>query len=255
MRCAGSRDERVRGARRASTTSSEPSARVSRIGRQSRPATRVTFAAMTTLYYAPGTASFVVHWLLIELEIPHQLRLVDLVDLEHKQPAYLALNPAGVVPTLVVDGQPISEAAAIVLHLADSSPAARLAPAPTTLARAAYYQWMLVCANTLQPAFRAWFYPAEIAGEANIDASKDHARQRIEAVWDRLDAHLAAHGPYVVDQRLSAVDFLVTMLMRWSRNMPRPADRWPALRQLAALMKQRPSFHQVYEREHLTEWA
>ena len=29
------------------------------------------------LYYAPGSASFLVHWLLIELELPHRLHLVD----------------------------------------------------------------------------------------------------------------------------------------------------------------------------------
>jgi glutathione S-transferase len=210
---------------------------------------------MITLHYAPSTASLVVHWLLVELEIPHELRRVDLEAREHKQPAYLALNPAGVVPTLVVDGQPICEAAAIVMHLADAHPVAGLAPDPGTLARAAYYQWMLVCANTLQPAYRAWFYPDEVAGEANIDASKDHARRRIEATWERVDAHLAAHGPYVLGETLSAVDFMVTMLMRWSRNMPKPADTWPALRRHATAMKQRPSFKEVYAREGLTDWT
>lgn len=210
---------------------------------------------MTTLYFAPGAASFVVHWLLIDLDIPHELRRVDLEAFEHKQPAYLALNPAGVVPTLVVDGEPICEAAAIAMHLADAYPTARLAPQVGALERAAYYQWMFVCANTLQPAYRAWFYPAEVAGESNIDASKNHARQRIEAAWERLAAHLASHGPYVLGERLSAVDFMVTMLMRWSRNLPKPSDAWPALHRHAVMMKQRPSFKEVYAREGLTEWT
>jgi glutathione S-transferase len=45
------------------------------------------------------------------------------------------------------------------------------------------------------------------------------------------------------------------MLMRWSRNMPRPATDWPQLAALAQRMKARPSFRTLYEREGLTEWA
>lgn len=210
---------------------------------------------MFTLYYSPGTAALVVHWLLIELEIPHTLHKLDLDRGEQKQPAYLALNPAGVVPTLVIDDQPICEAAAIAMHLVDAYPARGFAPAPGTLARAAYYQWMLFCANTLQPAFRAWFFPAEPAGESSVDLAKAQARARIEAGWARADAHLAAHGPYLLGDKVSTPDFMLTMLMRWSRNMPKTATAWPALARLAAAMKARPAFKEVYASEGLTDWA
>lgn len=210
---------------------------------------------MITLYYSPGTAALVVHWLLIELEVPHTLHELDLEAGEHKQPAYLALNPAGVVPTLVVDGQPICEAAGIALHLADAYPGRGLAPAPGTLARAAYYQWMFFLANTVQPAFRAWFYPTEPAGDAHVDDVQAQARARIEAAWARLDAHLAAHGPHLLGDQLTTADFMLTMLMRWSRNMPRTATAWPALARLAAIMKARPAFKAVYAREGLTDWT
>src|ERR1041385_2624175 len=135
---------------------------------------------MITLYYSPATAAMVVHWLLLELELPHTLHKVEIDAGEHKQPAYLALNPAGVVPTLVIDDKPLTEAAAIVMHLADVHAARGLAPEPGTLARAEYYRWMFFCANTLQPAFRAWFYPTEPAGEAHVEAVKAQARARLE---------------------------------------------------------------------------
>ena len=64
---------------------------------------------MYTLYYSPGTASLVVHWLLIELELPHELRLVDFDSKQQKSPEYLKLNPSGVVPTLVVEGQVLTD--------------------------------------------------------------------------------------------------------------------------------------------------
>jgi len=209
---------------------------------------------MTTLYYSPSSASMVVHWLLIELGIPHDLHKLDFASREHKSTEYLALNPAGVVPTLVIDGKPVTEAAAIVLHLADLHPTAGLAPATGTPERATYYQWMFFMANTLQPAYRAWFYPTEPAGADNADAAKEEARQRIEWAWNRVDTHLADNGPFLLGEQLSAVDFMMTMLMRWSRNMPRPAHTWPALQAHAALMKARPSFKEIYAREGLTDW-
>lgn len=210
---------------------------------------------MTILYYSPSTAALVVHWLLIELGVAHELRKLDFDSREQKSAEYLKLNPAGVVPTLVMDGKPMTEAAAIVLHLADLHPGAGLAPATGTPERAAYYQWMFFMANTLQPAYRAWFYPAEPAGADNADAAKEEARQRIEWAWSRVDTHLAENGPFLLGEQLSAVDFMMTMLMRWSRNMPRPAHTWPALQAHAALMKARPSFKEVYAREGLTDWT
>lgn len=210
---------------------------------------------MISLYYAPGAASMVVHWLLLELAIPHELQLVDTSAGQQKHPEYLALNPNGVVPTLVVDGQPMFEAAALVMTLADQHPQAGLAPTPVDPLRAQYNQWMFHLANAVQPLFRLWWYPHEPAGEANADTVHALVAPRIEAAWSRLDAHLAAHGPYLLGDTLSAADFYLTMLMRWSRNMPRPATQWPHLAVLSQQMKARPSFKLLYEREGLSEWA
>jgi len=202
---------------------------------------------MYTLYYAPGAASFVVHWLLIEAGAEYQLQRVNLQAGEQRSEAYLKLNPNGVVPTLLID--------ALLLHLADSFPAMGLAPAVGSLDRAHYYQWVLHLANTVQPAFRHWFLAAEAAGEANAEAAKAQARARIEAAWQRIDDHLNANGPYLLGESPSAADFLLTMLMRWSRNMPRPATEWVNLAALAQRMKARPSFAQLCQAEELTEWV
>lgn len=209
---------------------------------------------MYTLYYSPGTASLAVHWLLIELDVEHRLQRVDLAAGEHKRPEYLALNPNGVVPTLLVDGQPHAECAALLLLLGDRHPQAGLAPAVDAPARGRYLQWMLQLANTLQPAFRQWFYPAEACGDALVEQVRPVIRDRIEALWTRLDAQLG-DGPYVLGAEPSVADFYLTMLMRWSRNMPKPATEWPQLRALAERMKARPSFATLYAREGLTEWA
>jgi len=208
----------------------------------------------TTLYGSASTASLVVHWLLIELDIEHELVLLDFDTRQQKSADYLALNPAGRVPTLVIDGQVLTEAAAIALHLADLHPQAGLLPAPGTEARAQAYRWMFWCANTLQPAYRAWFYADEVAGASNVDAVRDSARQQLEAGWARFAGHLQQGGPYVLGDRVSVVDFMLVMLMRWSRNMPVPSDTWPELKAYAERLKARPAFAEVYRREGITDW-
>lgn len=178
---------------------------------------------MYRLHYAPGAASLLVHWLLIELDAPHLLERVDTDARQQKSPEYLALNPNGVVPTLVVDGQPRYEAAALALLLARRHPGAGLLPDAGDARHDEALQWMFNLANMVQPLFRQWWYPQEPAGQARADAVRAHVAPRIEAEWDRIDAHLAANGPYLLGDALTAPDFYLTMLMRWSRNMPRPA--------------------------------
>jgi glutathione S-transferase len=210
---------------------------------------------MYTLLYAPATASMAVHQTLLELAVPHELRKVDLESREQDTPAYRALNPNGHVPVLLVDGQPYAECAALLLLLAERHADRGLAPPPGDPQRALFLQWMLHLANTLQPAYRQWFYPPDF-GPAEREAElKESARVRIEAAFDRLDAHLAARGPYLLGERFSVADLYATMLMRWSRNMPKPAQRWPAVAELAARIKARPSWKRLYEIEELTEWA
>ncbi len=210
---------------------------------------------MYTLYYSPGSASMVVHLALLELGVPHELRLVDLAARANKDPDYLRLNPNGLVPTLIVDGAPVFECAALLLLLGERHPEAGLAPAVGDQGRAQYLQWIVHLANTVMPAFRQWFYPQDFA-PAEVEAeSKAAAARRIEAAWDRVDAQLAGDGPYLLGKDVSLADLLLTMLMRWSRNMPKPADRWPALAKLASLVKQRPSWRELNRVENLTDWA
>jgi glutathione S-transferase len=74
------------------------------------------------LYFAPGRASLAVHWTLIKLGVPFEARLVDFATKAHKSPEYLRLNPDGAIPTLIVDGKPHAECAALALMLAERHP-------------------------------------------------------------------------------------------------------------------------------------
>ncbi|HXS04896.1 MAG TPA: glutathione S-transferase [Rhodanobacter sp.] len=209
---------------------------------------------MYTLYYSPGSASMLVHLALLEIGAPHVLEHVDLDAGQQRSAAYLALNPNGVVPTLLVDGVPHGEAAALAMLLAERHPDAALAPPPGSAQRADYLQWMLYLANSLQPRFRAWFYPGDHLPSA-ADSIKEAARIGIEACWTRINTHLATHGPYLLGDSFGVVDLYALMLMRWSRNMPRPATSWPHLAEFATRLKARPSWKQLCDSEGLTEWA
>ncbi|MGP1665739.1 MAG: glutathione S-transferase N-terminal domain-containing protein, partial [Rhodanobacter sp.] len=59
---------------------------------------------MYKLYYAPGSANLVVHLALLEIGAEHTLERIDFATDQQHSAAYLAINPNGVVPTLVVDG-------------------------------------------------------------------------------------------------------------------------------------------------------
>ena len=208
-----------------------------------------------TLFYSPGTASLAVHWMLIELgAFRSSLCSPTSRRGRQKDPAYLALNPAGRVPTLIIDGHPHAEVAALLMLLAEREGNGRFDVKPGAPERADYLQRMFFLANTVQPAFRAWFYPDEPAGAANAEAVKAAARTVLEGAFARMDANLADERTYMLGERLTALDFLATMLCRWSRNMPRPATDWPHLKRYLDTMRAIPSLQQVHEREGLSDW-
>ena len=210
---------------------------------------------MYTLYYSPATASMVVHQALLEIGAPHRLELVDLTQKADERGDYLKLNPRGQVPTLLIDGKPYVESAALLMLLAERHPEARLAPPIGSALRADWYQWIAFFTNTLGPTYRLWFYPPDLGSAEHPEVVREALRQRIEAAWSQVDAHLAGRGPYMLGAQFSGVDLLALMYMRWSRNMPRPVTAWPALKSLADRLRQRPSWKRLYEIEGLIEWA
>ena len=207
-----------------------------------------------TLYYAPGAASMAVHWMLLELSVSFETVRVDLESGAQRDPAYLKLNPAGRVPTLVVDGQPYGESVALLMLLAERHPEAGLAPAPGDPQRAKWLQTMVYLANTLLPAMRDWFYADKDGAPAGAGAVRDLARSRIEGTWPRLADQLSDGRACLFGAKPGAADFLAAMLMRWSRNMAHPANQQPALAAYLARMAALPSYVELCRREELAPW-
>ncbi len=209
---------------------------------------------MYTLYYSPGTASLVVHLALLEIGAPYKLELVDFDRKAQRSEEYLRLNPLGQVPTLVIDGQPYTESAALLMMLADRHPEAKLAPAAGTPAHNKWYQWLVFMSNSFGANYRNWFYPDELGSAEHSAPVRAALQGRIEKLWTQLDGQLSAHGPFLLGAQLSAADLLLLMYMRWSRKMPRTALEWPALKQFATHMRERASWQRLCDLEKLEEW-
>ena len=109
---------------------------------------------MLTLYFSPGASSMATHIALHEVGAPFETRLVSLAKKENLKPEFLAINPEGKVPTLVIDGRPLTEVAANLWYLAKRFPQAELLPQNDLLAEAEVLSWMSFIASTIHPARR-----------------------------------------------------------------------------------------------------
>jgi len=210
---------------------------------------------MIQLHYHPGNASMAPHLLLEEIGLPFELKRVDRANLAHKSPDYLRLNPNGLIPAMTDGELVLFETAAILLHLADTHPAAQLMPALGTTDRAHAYKWLMWLTNTLQPALIAYFYPERWVAEGNTAGAgevKARAEARVGELLDILATEFTRHGgPWTLGERYSALDPMTFMLCRWTRGFGHPARERPVLAAFLARMAQRPALQRVMTTEGL----
>jgi glutathione S-transferase len=216
---------------------------------------------MIELHYYPSNASLAPHVVLHELGVPFNKVLVDRTVQAHKAPAYLALNPNGLIPVLRDGDLVLYESAAICLHLADRHPDARLAPPVGSDQRAQLYKWLMWMTNTLQATLIHYFYPERMVDEGNTAAAaqiRAHAQARIGGLLGQLDDEFARHGqPWLLGDEYSVADAYAFMLCRWTRGFdgaatPPARDRahlGPFLRRMLA----RPPVQRVIADEGLQE--
>ncbi len=182
------------------------------------------------LYWRPGAAPMAPHAALAEIGADYRLVEIGREEAQSDE-RYRALNPLGVVPTLLdaEHGLVLTESAAILLYLGDRFPEAQLAPAD----RAEYYRWLVFLTNTVQTAMLRFFYPERYGEPESVaDAA---ARDAAEA-FDILDRALADRAWLAAEHRTGA-DLFLFMLTRWGRRLEPPAWDRPNLRRhfLAAL--------------------
>jgi len=183
---------------------------------------------MLTLYFAPGASSMAPHIALHEVGAAFEARPVSLAKGEQRSAAYLAINPEGKVPTLLVDGRALTEVAGILFYLARRFPAAGLLPDEVE-GEAQAVSWMSFIAATLHPARgRGIEYATQVFGLADR----------------RLGAREWALGRY------SVVDIhLFRLYWRLANSLQPPTGTFPSLETHYQRMMARPAVQRTLEVE------
>ena len=212
------------------------------------------------LHYYPGNANLAAHILLEEAGCEYQLVLVDREQRAQKSAEYLRLNPNGTIPTLVCGPLVLFEAAAICLHIADTHPAARLAPPLGSPERAHLYKWLFFLSNTVQPAYMAFRYPEQhLALEGTspggrdrtdlVDAVRTGAAQRAAHAFEVIERAWGEAAPFLLGEQYSVCDAYLYMLAWWARKLPQPPARLPRIRACVAAVAARAATKRACESE------
>jgi glutathione S-transferase len=175
---------------------------------------------MLTFYFAPGSSSMAPHIALHEIGVRFDAVPLSFKQGETRTPAYLALNPEGKVPTLLIDGRPLTEVAGILYYLAKRFPEAGLWPEGTE-AEAQAISWMSFIAATIHPARRQ--------GVQRCNEVYAVAEQRLEARdwvvgrYSIADIHLFRLYWRFVNAKYPGAGTFPNLSAHYQRMMARPA--------------------------------
>jgi glutathione S-transferase len=196
------------------------------------------------LYFAPGACSFVPHAGLEAVKAAtgqeFTPKLVKLQKGEHKTPEYLAMNPHGQVPLLVVDGKPLTQIVAISDFLDRSFPRAGLLPADAWTRSQALSQlaWMN---STPHTTFTRVFFPERFAESEGARAEvKKKAAETFRGYLERLQQEAGfgvLHDAYAFT------------LLRWGGYAGINPDSFPALKKRVEAAMMTPPLAAALERE------
>jgi glutathione S-transferase len=184
---------------------------------------------MLTLFFAPGASSMAPHIALHEIGAPFDARPVLLDNNDNRTPQFLAINPEGKVPALLIDGRVLTEVAGILFYLARRFPVADLLPQHDIEAQAQAVSWMSFIASTVHPA----------RGQG-----LEHARQVYALVDRRLGARDWAIGTYSI-----ADIHLFRLFWRFRNSLNPPDGEFPNLVRHYDRMMARPAVQRTCEVE------
>ncbi|HTQ35082.1 MAG TPA: glutathione S-transferase family protein [Stellaceae bacterium] len=187
-------------------------------------------ASTMIFYFAPGSSSMATHIALHEVGAAFEPRLLSFKAKQQQQPEYLALNPEGKVPALVIGGRVLTEVAATLYYLAKTFPEAGLWPAGGIEEEAQAVSWMSFIAATVHPARRA--------GEA-----------RWREVFELCEQRLGCNE-WAVGGRYSLADIhLFRLFWRFVDALGADRDAYPGLRAHYDRMMTRPAVKKTIEIE------
>ena len=162
-------------------------------------------------------------WMATELGLEYTHVPLEFDDPALKRPDFIALNPAGTIPTIVDDGFSLSESLAINLYLAkkyrDRGPT-HLYPS-TPQAEADVWRWSLWAQGHLEP----WVQKDRLLADL-IEAIGDRARDMIEAALGVLEGTFAERA-WLVGEQFTVGDLNVAAVLSPSRSSKLDLREYP----------------------------
>jgi glutathione S-transferase len=182
-----------------------------------------------TLYYAPGACSLVPHVALEEAQASFDTVRLNLADGDQRAPDYLAINPKGRVPTLIVDGRPLTEVIAIVTYIDRRFPEAGVLPGHDPLLLARAYEVMTWLASTVHVAFAQITRPERYADDPAVRAAlAEPGKARFLRALAALNALASTRDSWLVGETFTAVDAYSLTIRRWAERIGVDLSTYPA---------------------------
>ena len=167
------------------------------------------------LYYSPNTCASADHIVLEWIGKPYETQRLSRD--ERAMPAFKAINPAGAVPVLEVDGWVLTQNAAILNYLADTHPEAQLGGDGSAKGRAEVNRWLAFVNSDVHPTFKPLFgTTAYLDDPAAIDKTKENAKASLRTLFERADAQLAGND-WIAGTR-SVADPYLYVTLRWAKG-------------------------------------
>ena len=143
-----------------------------------------------------------VRWALEEAGLDYSVRLLSFEAM--KQPAYLAMQPFGAIPTYEEGDLVIFESGAILLHIAEHH--AGLLPVDAC-ARVRAVSWLFAALNTVEPPI------VEREGAILVENQKPWFAERVKLVEDRIRGRLGFLSRTLGDAAWLSPEFTIADLM------------------------------------------
>ena len=164
-----------------------------------------------TLYYNPQSRAAIARWMLEEVGADYDLVHIDFESGNNRRPDFLAINPMGKLPTLVLaDGTVLTETPAIVAYLADAHADKGLAPEIGSTSRGTYYRWLMFNGSCLEPAAIEKMMRKDAAPLPKVSVGWGS----YDDVVDTLEMALGK-SPYLLGERFSAADLMIGATLSW----------------------------------------
>ena len=170
---------------------------------------------MLTLYYAPHTCSLASHIALEDAGAAYALKRVDFKIAEQQSPAYLEVNPKGRVPAMVTPRGILTETPAMLGFIAQSFPAAKLAPLDDAFAFARVQAFNNYLCATLHVAHahrmrgHRW-----VDDPAAIVAMQKKVPDSVGACFALIERQMLV-GPWVMGEAYTIADPYLFTLAQW----------------------------------------